>query len=192
MIIGIISLISLGAKKTDLIGSLNESEWERTIAIEQFGPVEKDDWQDQIPSNAQMGSCSDKVRDTSDTPSGNSVEVCGAPYKVDKGTVWQKWCRIANMKSMIHIVPIPWMNGYGEALVAKGSGSNVSWPALSLDSTQRESGRSERYILSFLSSGDYFSYETSDYQLYQKAQPGSSWKLIINGFGDVVSIEPAN
>ncbi len=193
LIIGIISLISLGAKKTDLIGSLNESEWERTIAIEQFGPVEKDDWQDQIPSNAQMGSCSDKVRDTSDTPSGNSVEVCGAPYKVDKGNgvaeVVQD-CKYEIYDSYCSYTVDEWHTG--EALVAKGSGSNVSWPALSLDSTQRESGRSERYILSFLSSGDYFSYETSDYQLYQKAQPGSSWKLIINGFGDVVSIEPAN
>jgi ribosomal protein L40E len=193
VIIGIISLISMGAKKTDLVGSLNSSEWERVIAVEQFGPVEKDDWRDQVPSNAVMGSCSDKVRDTSDTPSGNSVEVCGAPYKVDKGNgvaeVVQD-CKYEIHDSYCTYTVDEWHAG--EDLVSKGSGSDAAWPALNLNNTQRESGRKEHYKLYFLANGDEFSYETSDFQLYQKAQPGSRWKLTINGFGTVVAIASAD
>jgi ribosomal protein L40E len=193
VIVGIISLISLGAKKTDLTGSLNDTTWERIIAIEEYGPVEKSDWRDSIPSSAILGTCSDRVRDTSDTPSGNSVEVCGEPYKVDKGNgvaeVVQD-CKYEIHDDYCNYTVEEWHSG--QNVTAKGTGLNAVWPDPNLDSTRREGSRTERYTLNFISSGDLYSYETSDYQLYQQAQPGTVWKLIVNGFGSVVSIEPMN
>lgn len=192
VIIGIITLISIGAKKTDLVGSLSGANWERTIAVEQYGPVQKDDWQDQVPSNAVMGSCSDRVRETSDSPSGNSVEVCGAPYTVDKGNgvaeVVQD-CKYEIYDSYCSYTIDEWNSGTDQ--VAQGSGLSVYWPDFSPDTTHRERSRSERYTLHFNANGKDYSYETSDYQLYQQAQPGSRWKLTVNGFGSVVTIESA-
>lgn len=191
LVIGIISLISLGAKRTDLVGSLNSTKWERIISMEEFGPVQKDDWQDQIPAGASIGSCSDKVRDTSDTPSGNSVEVCGEPYKVDKGNgvaeVVQD-CKYEIYDSYCSYTVDEWHTGSDQ--VAQGTDLNAYWPAVNVDNTHREGSRSERYTLYFIANGDEYSYETSDFQLYQRVKPGSAWKLTVNGFGTVVSIEP--
>ncbi len=191
LIIGIISLISLGAKRTDLVGRLNSTNWERIISMEEFGPVQKDDWRDQIPSGATIGSCSDRVRETSDTPSGNSVEVCGEPYKVDKGNgvaeVVQD-CKYEIYDSYCSYTVNEWHAGTD--LVAQGTDLNAYWPSVTTDSTHREGNRAERYTLHFIANGDEYSYQTSDFALYQQVKPGSAWKLTVNGFGTVVSIEP--
>ncbi|NMB53691.1 MAG: zinc-ribbon domain-containing protein [Leptolinea sp.] len=192
-IIGIISLISMGAKRSDMVGSLSNAKWERIISIEEYGPVQKQDWRDMVPSNAQMGDCYDKVRDTSDSPSGNSVEVCGEPYTVDKGNgvaeVVQD-CHYDIYDSYCTFTVDEWHSGTDQ--IAEGSGLNASWPSADLDATHRESSRTERYTLYFSANGKDYSYQTSDFQLYQRAQPGTRWKITVNGFGSVVSLEPAN
>jgi ribosomal protein L40E len=191
VVIGIISLIGLGLKKTDKFGSLNSMEWKRKIAIEVYGPVEKQDWKDNVPSSAVLGSCSDRVRNTSDTYVSNSVEVCGAPYKVDKGNgvaeVVQD-CKYEVHDDYCDYQVDEWHNG--QPLVATGSGPNATWPPVTLTGKQREGTRSEHYTLTFLANGDQYTYETSDYAFYRQAKIGSAWTLTVNGFGSVVSAEP--
>jgi ribosomal protein L40E len=191
VLIGVICMISMGLKKTDKIGSLNEMEWKREIAIEVYGPVEKSDWEDSIPSNAVKGSCSDRVRTTSSSYVPNSVEVCGEPYKVDKGNgvaeVVQD-CEYEVHDDYCDYTVDDWHQG--DPLVATGSGPNATWPPANLSNNQREGSRTENYKLIFISNGDQYSYETSDYAFYRQADPGSEWKLTINGFGAVVSAEP--
>ncbi len=192
-IIGIITLISLGAKKTALVGNLSGTAWERVIAMEEYGPVEKEDWRDSVPSSAILGTCTDRVRDVSDSPSGNSVEVCGEPYKVDKGNGVAEI--VQDCKYEIHddycsYTVEEWHRG--QDVVAKGTGSNVYWPNPGLDSKHREGSRSETYTLYFTADGKDYTYQTSDFQLYQQAEPGSLWDLTVNGFGSVVELKPVN
>lgn len=193
VIIGIISLISTAAKKSDLVGSLAAADWERVIQVEEYGPVQKEDWQDQIPSNAQIGSCSDRSRGFSDNPTANSQEVCGEPYTVDKGNgvaeVVQD-CQYEVFDSYCDYSVEEWHTG--ESLRAQGSGTAAQWPALNLTSQQREGSRLEEYVLRFSADGETYTFKTTDYALFRQANPGSKWKITINGFGDVVTAEPVN
>ena len=161
--------------------------------MEEYGPVQKDDWQDEIPSNAVIGSCSDKSRGYSDNPTANSVEVCDAPYTVDKGNgvaeVVQD-CKYEIFDSYCDYTVEEWHTG--ESLQAQGSGPNAQWPAINLTSQQREGTRSEKYVLNFSANGETYTFETTDYDLFRQAQPGSDWNLTVNGFGSVVSVERAN
>jgi ribosomal protein L40E len=192
-VIGIISVISAGASKTDLVGSVSGSNWERVITVEQFGPVEKEDWRDKIPYDGKIGNCVDRVRNTSDNQVPNSVEVCGEPYKVDKGSgvaeVVQD-CKYEVYDSFCKYTVDEWYSG--DELKAQGSGMNVYWPDLNLDSRQREGDRSERFTLYFETDGKQYSYQTNDMNLYQQAQPGSRWKITVNGFGSITSLESAD
>jgi ribosomal protein L40E len=192
-VIGIISVISIGSQEKGLTGTLSSAKWERVIEVQQFGPVQKDDWRDQIPSGADIGQCSDKVRSTSDEQVPNSREVCGAPYKVDKGNgvaeVVQD-CQYEVYDSYCDYTVDEWHAG--ENLVASGSGIGAAWPDLNLSAQQREGDRTERYTLRFNADGKDYSYQTNDFSLYRQAQPGSRWKITVNGFGSIVALEPVN
>ncbi len=192
-IIGIFSLISTGAKKTDMVASLASANWERVIQVEEFGPVQKEDWKDEIPYDGVIGDCSERSRGYSDSPTANSVEVCGEPYTVDRGNgvaeVVQD-CQYEIYDDYCEYTLDEWHTG--ESLRAEGSSTNAQWPAVNLDSHQREGSRSENYVLRLNANGETYTYETSDYNLFRQAQPGSRWEITVNGFGSIVSLEPAN
>jgi hypothetical protein len=119
------------------------------------------------------------------------VEVCGAPYKVDKGNgvaeVVQD-CKYEVHDDYCDYTIDEWHNG--QPLVATGTGPNATWPPVTLTEKQREGARSENYKLIFIANGDQFSYDTSDYAFYRQANTGSEWNLTVNGFGSVVSAKP--
>jgi ribosomal protein L40E len=192
-VIGLVTVLSIGGQKKGLEGTLSGANWERVIAVEQFGPVQKEDWRDHIPSSAIIGQCTDRVRTTSDNPVPNSKEVCGAPYKVDKGNgvaEVEQDCKYEVNDSYCDYTVDEWHAG--DSLRAQGSGMAVVWPDLNLGEKQREGARTEKYTLHFKAEGKEYTYQTSDYGVYQQAQPGSRWKITVNGFGSIVSIEPAN
>ncbi|NMB59954.1 MAG: zinc-ribbon domain-containing protein [Chloroflexi bacterium] len=191
VLIGVCSLLGLSMKKTDMTGILNGMEWKREIAIEVYGPVEKSDWRDNVPSGAIMGSCSDRVRGTSSSYVPNSVEVCGEPYKVDKGNGVAEVVQDCEYEVHDDYCDYTINEWHGDdPLVATGSGPNAIWPPVTLSSDQREGRRSENYSLIFKANGDQYRYETQDYAYYRQAVIGSEWKLTVNGLGSVVSAEP--
>ena len=191
-VIGLIIVLSIGSQKKGLVSTLSGTNWERVIEVQQFGPVKKDDWKDKIPSGAMIGQCADKVRDTSDQPVPNSKEICSAPYKVDKGSgvaeVVQD-CKYEVFDSYCDYTVDEWYAG--DSLKAEGSGSGVVWPSLNIGPQQREGDRTENYTLHFSVDGKDYTYQTNDYALYQQAEPGSRWKITVNGFGSIVSLETA-
>ncbi|MEI8130953.1 MAG: zinc ribbon domain-containing protein [Leptolinea sp.] len=192
-VIGLIILLSIGGQKKGLEGTLSGATWERIIEVQLFGPVQKDDWKDKVPTNAKIGQCTDRSRSFSDKPVPNSKEVCGDPYKVDKGNgvaeVVQD-CKYEVFDSYCEYSVDEWHTG--DSLKAAGSGVGVVWPDTNLGPQQREGDRTENYSLHFSVDGKDYTYQTSDYSLYQQATPGSRWKITVNGFGSIVSIEPAN
>lgn len=193
MLIGIFSLISTGTKKTDMVASVSNASWERSIKVEEYGPVQKEDWRDEIPYDGEIGYCSERSRGYSDYPTSNSVEVCGEPYTVDRGNgvaeVVQD-CQYEIYDDYCEYTVEEWHTG--DSLVAEGSGTNAQWPAVILTSQQREGNRSENYVIRFSDGGDSYTYETDDYNLFRLAQPGSRWNITVNGFGSIVSLERAD
>ena len=175
----------------DVTGEVTGAKWEYSIGIEEMGPVEHSDWEDAIPSSAEILSCSEEVRSVEDSPVPNSEEVCGAPYTIDTGSgvgeVVQD-CEYHVYDDMCTYTVLEWMEV--DRVYARGEDYSPQWPALNLRSGQREGEREEDYTIIFRTDGKNYSYSPgnrSDFVIYQ---PGSDWILKVNTFDAVVDVEP--
>lgn len=193
IICGALAVFTILSLRTEAVtGTVQSVSWQRSIPIEALVPVDYQDWQDEIPTGAEVGTCDEKLRYIQDEPVTNSVEVCGTPYNVDTGNgyaevvqdceyqVYDQYCTYSQDE---------WREV--NSAVLTGNDYIPTWPNPSLTEGQRiGEGRQEIYKITFNSGNQNYIYQTSDFELYQKCQVGSSWHLNINSFGAVVSIEP--
>lgn len=187
-VIAIILFLLLQQKSAG--ATVSQRLWERTVVIEQFGPVEHRDWRSELPSGATVLSCNQERRYTSNEPVANSREVCGTPYTVDKGSgfaevvtdcqyeVYEDYCSYK-------------VDEWSQFTQVSSSGQNDAprWPALNLATNQRSGDQSEQFQIVFDVDGDQKSYTTQDEQIYNQAEVGSVWNLTLNGLGQIVDLE---
>ncbi len=182
----------LSARTQDVVGTVQSVSWTRSIAIEELGPVTHEDWRDEIPSDAVVGTCTQKVHHTQSEPAPNAEKVCGTPYTVDKGSgygevvqdceyqVYADWCKYT----------VEEWQAVDEATLS-GDDLNPRWPNLQLNTDQREGERKEHYEIIFDTDGKRYTYKTGDAAEFAQCQIGSRWILKVNTFNAVTSIEPA-
>ena len=186
-------VLALLFRTKDETSVVTQRDWQRTIVLEQFGPVELNDWRSDIPSAGKIGSCQERQRSTSSEPVPGAREVCGTPYTVDEGSGFGKVvqdCVYQVYEDFCSYEINDWSKI--DQLVVTGSNNLPSWPAPQLNSDQRLGDRSEVYQITFDSAGKIRTYTTSDAQIYQEASVGSQWILTLNGLGAIVEIQPAN
>ncbi len=189
--LGVIGFMVMSSRTTDAPGVVEAVQWERTIAIVELRPVQREDWADKIPAGAPQGSCVQKHRSTQSNPAPGAEEVCGTPYTIDQGDgtgkvvqdceykIYDQWCKYtANEWTVV------------DTLVARGADTNPVWPALSLRSNQREGDRLEKYEVLFSADDKQYSYRLNSPAEFAKFTKGSQWKLKVNTFGSVNSVEP--
>jgi ribosomal protein L40E len=192
LVLGVIAFLILSARTQDVTGIVQSLAWTRSVGVEQLGPVSHNDWRDQVPSGAVLGTCTQKVRRTQDSPAPNAEKVCGTPYTVDKGSgygevkqdckyqVKDDWCEYT-VKEWKAIEPVK----------LTGTDMNPRWPEVQLNADQREGQRQESYKIIFDADGRDYTYSTGDAAEFAKCQVGSRWILKVNTFGVVNAIEPA-
>src|SRR3989304_3128907 len=83
-VVAVLALFLL-TRTEDLQGQVQGVEWTRSIAVEALGPVQLEDWRDELPADAQAETCSLKFRSTSDEPEPIAPEACGTPSPPDTG-----------------------------------------------------------------------------------------------------------
>ncbi len=178
----------------DFSGTVAGVAWKRSIAIEAFGPVEYEDWKDNLPAAATVGLCKPKIYHTQDTPPADkstAKEVCGTPYTVDKGSGYGEVvqdCRYEVYKDWCSYTVDEWQAV--DTVKLQGRDYNPQWPGnLNLNNNRREGARSEEYEIIFDAGGERYTYTTRDFTLFQQAQPGSKWILTVNKLGGVTHIE---
>jgi hypothetical protein len=194
IVCGVLAFIMIRGGQTDNIRAfVEQASWQRIIPIMAFIPVEHQDWIDEIPAGADVGSCNEQVRAVVDEPVANSVEVCGTPYTVDSGSgfaevvqdcsyeVYADYCTY----SVTELRQV-------DTATTSGNGFEPEWPNPALGAGESlGSERTEVYSVIFVTeSGETYTYQTGRYADYQQYQPGSTWTLVINGFGDLVNVEP--
>ncbi|MCA9870807.1 MAG: zinc ribbon domain-containing protein [Anaerolineae bacterium] len=167
-------------------------QWQRRILVEALVPVTRSDWEDQLPAGAEAVQCKQQVRRTSQNPEPNSVEVCGTPYIVDTGTgVGEvvKDCEYEVYDSYCDYRTLAWVAA--PVVVASGTDYSPHWPEAVLDNDQREAGREETYSVILGGDGETYRMSVRNMEQLQEYQPGSRWRVEVNGFGNVVDIQPA-
>lgn len=187
-----IAFIYFGTRTTDLVGTVQAVQWERTIAVLEQRPVEHEDWSDQIPAGAQKGSCTQKVRKTVNEPVAGAAKVCGTPYAVDQGSGVAKVvqdCQYQVSDSWCKYTVNEWTVVATQQ--AKGVDLNPAWPALNLTSAQREGDRGEQYQVVFDADGRRLTYTPQNGSQFTQFKPGSRWVLKVNTFGGVSQVQPA-
>ncbi len=182
----------LSSRTKDVTGKVQSVSWTRSIAIEELGPVEHEDWRSQIPSDANIGSCTQKAHHTQDSPAPDARKICGTPYTVDTGSgygevvqdcqyeVYRDWCEYT-VEEWQQVDPI----------VIEGQDFNPSWPTVKLGPNQREGEREESYKCIFDSDGKTYTYNTRQFDAFTRCEIGSRWTLKVNTFNAVVDIESA-
>jgi hypothetical protein len=176
-----------------LIGSVQSVQWTRTIPILAQGPVEHEDWLEDIPNDAVVGACQLEYHHTQDEPAPNAQEVCGTPYTVDTGSgfgevvqdcfyeVYEERCTYTQME---------WVTV--DSVTVTGNDLNPSWPATTLSEGQMEGEGEEIYEIVFQTDEGSYTYTTSDAAQFSQFTPGTQWSLTINALKAVVSVEPRN
>ena len=193
LICGAIAFFVMRGTQTDTsLARVSDVSWQRSIVVLGYAPAQYSAWADQIPQGADVGQCSQRERGRSAFPTGNSEEVCGTPYVVDQGTgfgemvqdceyiVYDDYCNY----TVTELQPVG-------VLRESGSDLNPFWPTTRLDSDQQLGDRDETYEITFDVDGERYTYETTDANEYAQFQRGSEWQLEINGFGNIVGIQPA-
>lgn len=190
--IGLVVAAILLLRTTSLTGSVQQVQWERSIAIEAYGPVTYSDWQDELPAAAEDIACEQKFRYVSDTPEENAEEVCGTPYTVDSGSGFAdvvQDCEYHVYDAFCSYTVVEWSQA--DTVVASGAGFAAEWPDPVLESDQRlGDARSESYQVIFATDDGNYTYTTEDFAEFQQYQPGSVWTLAVNALGGVTSVQP--
>jgi ribosomal protein L40E len=173
------------------IGMVEEVGWQRAVPVEALVAVEHKDWEDQIPADGLVVTCTEEVRSIQDEPGQNSVEVCGTPYSVDSGSGFAEVvqdCEYEIYDTFCTFTLEEWT--VVDSAVLAGSDFSPVWPEPELEAGQRKGEEwEESYTIVFKSGDETYVYTTSEFNLFQNAQVGSEWTLNINTFGNLVSIE---
>ena len=174
-------------------GIVTNVNWKRSVVIEEFGPVAKEDWFENIPASAEILSCEKRFHHEQDTAVADSEKVCGTEYIVDDGSGFGEVVRDCVYRVYLDFCDYQvddWQ--IMDTVVLERSDLTPVWPEPVLDSTQRLGDFQEEYSVFFNADGQNFTYTTSSEDIFTECQIGSEWILNINPtFNSVISIEPA-
>jgi ribosomal protein L40E len=178
----------------ELNGVVRDVSWERRIGIEGLQPVSREDWRDEIPSDATLGDCQKKEHHTQSEAPPPGVEagkVCGTPYTVDQGSGYGKVvqdCQYKVYADWCEYTRDEWQEV--DDVSASGHDLSPNWPQVNLASGQREGERSEEYTVSFDTEGKSYTYHPDDAGEFSRYVVGSKWVLAVNALGGVTGVEP--
>jgi hypothetical protein len=187
-----LAAVLLASRTTETIGVVDTANWERSVAVEGLQAVEHEGWQDEIPSDASVGSCREEYRYTSQEPVANSAEVCGTPYTVDTGSGYGEVvqdCSYEVYDSLCSYTVEEW--AVIDTVVSSGTYGAPAWPSISLASNERQGDARESYSVVFVTDDGRYTYTPESAAEFSSFSIGSQWVLELSGFGSITGIEPA-
>jgi ribosomal protein L40E len=187
-----VAIYFLFIRTQEVTGVVVAANWQRSVAIEAYGPVELEAWRDEVPVSASNVSCSEQVSSVeSEQPtSGHYEEVCGTPYNVETGGGYAEVvqdCEYHLYEDYCTYTVNAWTPVSTAEL--QGVGLSPDWPDPALASNQRLGDQAGTYECIFESGGENYVYSTDSFAEFQLCELGSTLKLTINGAGAVVQIE---
>lgn len=187
-------MISRSMSREDLTGQVADVQWQTVVDVQALGPVSYQDWQDGIPADANVGACDERVRSVEINPpaSGNYNKVCGTPYTIDTGSgvgrVVQD-CQYEVMEPYCEYTVQEWQTV--QQVTEQGSNLSPFWPQPQLVRGQRLGEKSDSYVVVFETNDGEYEYTVGSLEEFQRYAVGSDWILTLNGFNQIVGLEPA-
>lgn len=175
---------------TALSGVVQNTHWQRVIAIQAQREVAHETWRDQLPGDAKVLSCQQAYRGRQDSPVAGATQVCSTQL-VDQGNGSAKvveTCFYEVYNDYCKYQALEWQNV--DKSLAEGSDLQPYWPQVNLAADQREGDRNENYTVYFETKDGVKEFTTGNAALYSRLQPGSEWTLSINSFGAIVGVSP--
>ena len=175
----IVLIFALTRKQDSLTGTVQNVAWTRSVIIEQYGLVTREDWIDDIPSDAALGSCELEYHHTQDSPTANSEEVCGTPYTVDSGTGVGEVVQDCEYRVYLEFCEYQindWQT-YDEVAI-QGTNLNPAWPEAQLTDVQRLGEQEENYAVYFATEDGVLEYNPSTEYQFLQCQPGFGMDLV--------------
>jgi len=191
---GTIGYVWMSSPRESQNAVVQKVEWQANVSVEELGPVIYQTWQDEVPHEAELGNCVDRVRFTQDQEpfGGNYNKVCGTPYSVDTGSGVGKVvqdCQYQVLESYCEYSVQEWHAVENVSQTGNDFFPIVPNPQLGLD--QRLGQETTSYVVIFGANNTSYPYPVSSFNEFQKFQIGSEWILNINAFGQIVSVESA-
>lgn len=187
-----LAALLLAGRKTEVTGVVDSVTWERSVAVEALRAVEREAWRDEIPSSADLGTCRESHRSTSQDPVANSTEVCGTPYTLDTGSGYGEVvqdCVYEVYDELCSYTIQDWT--VIDTVVSSGASGSPAWPSMSLGVDERQGEQTESYSVVFETDDGRYTYSPSSASEYSDFSTGSRWNLQVNAFGSITSLEPA-
>ena len=187
------AFISASSTKETQLGSVQSVSWQTIALIEALRPVTYQTWEGDVPQDAVLGSCQLKVYSVVDyAPAGEETnKVCGTPYTVDTGSgvgeVVQD-CQFEVLRPYCEYTVEEW-RVIDEARL-QGTDLNPVFANPELTREQRFGAQSVQYVILFQTDEGVYRYPVNSLEEFQLFSIGSEWHLNVNGFGQIVSIEP--
>jgi phage FluMu protein Com len=188
-LVAIIALVVLLGRTEEQSAVVQNTSWTRSVPIEMLSSVEREDWADEVPSDATILNCNQEYRSTLSEPAPDTVEVCGTPYTVDTGSgfgevvqdcvyeLYAEYCSYTAMDWVLY-----------DTISITGNDNNPVWPDYVLEEDQHAGTGEEELVVIFLVGEETFSYEPINLDEFEQFTPGSNWILEINTLGSVVSV----
>lgn len=187
-----VAAVSWLARTRPTTGRVETLEWQRSISIEAMVPIERQDWRSLVPAGAEILACESRLRETSDQPAPNAIEVCGTPYTIDTGSGYGEVvqdCAYEIYEDFCSYTALDW--AVVEQVTASGTDLDPYWPEITLTGEQRLGPREETYWVVFVTEEGELRYAAEDLDLFRQFTLGSTWALEVNPLGRVVSASPA-
>ena len=175
-------------KTPALIGTVQKTEWQRTIVIEAQNEVSGQDWRDQLPAGAKILACQPKDRSRQDKPVAGATEVCAAqPNSQANGTATlDKACYYEVYADYCSYQALVWQTV--DRVQAQGSDLQPYWPKANPTNNQRIGARSETYTAYFQTNDGVKQYTTGEAGLFAQFLPNSEWLLSLDKQGAVLDV----
>ena len=173
-------------------GVVQSVQWTTSLPILALQPARYQNWFDEIPSDATLGNCTQRVFTIQDEPAANANKVCGTPYTVDKGSGYAEVvqdCQYEIMKDYCEFTVMEW--AVIDTARLQGADLSPVAPQPVLQQGQRVGEPQTQYAVVFQTDEGAYTYTTTDFDIYRQFVIGSTWVLNINAFNQVVSVDPA-
>lgn len=187
VIAGIVLLTQPAKAQSAYVDNVN---WVTVVFIQAIQPASYQNWRADIPEEAEVGSCTQKVHHVQNEPAPNANKVCGTPYQVDKGSGFAEVvqdCQYEVLEEWCDYTVMEWQNVDQARL--EGSDLSPQWAEPSLSSDQRLGEQEVTYSVIFRTSDEMYTYTTDSLEQFRQFQIGSEWILNLNALGGIVSVE---